>query len=170
MHRWRGSWKNASRIAALHIRFRHSFCYFFIVSLLSLLSWVNKDVEKTQRKFLLDQFHFRYGIAVAYNHVPAFIPYISDTGVFVPERSVFSLLVNFSAFLHGFIIYLRYENIFYETKASNRRKLRFLNKFCLILGLSCSFGLCLIANFQVIKTWLEKKSVLQHIYQYEKIG
>ena len=40
----------------------------------------------------------RYSIAVTLEHVPAVLPYISDTGVLAPERSVFryrTLLVRF---------------------------------------------------------------------------
>ena len=58
----------------------------------------------------------RYGIAVALEHVPAFLPYISDTGVRVPERSVFSQLVNFAAFFHFVTVYVRFEQVRAEIK------------------------------------------------------
>jgi len=30
-----------------------------------------------------------YGIAVSMGHVEAFLPFISDTGILIPERSIF---------------------------------------------------------------------------------
>jgi len=97
-----------------------------------------------------------YGIAVSFKHVPAFLPYISDTGVFVPERSVFSLLINVAAFVHMITIYVRFEQVQAELKWRHRnknligeKKLRFLNKLSLPIGLGISFGLCLLGNFQL---------------------
>ena len=45
------------------------------------------------------------------NHVPAVLPYISDTGVLIPERTVFSELINVSVFLQIIFVYFRYEQI-----------------------------------------------------------
>jgi len=97
-----------------------------------------------------------YGIAVSFKHVPAFLPYISDTGVFVPERSVFSLLINVAAFIHMIIIYVRFEQVQAELKWRRRnknligeQKLRFLNNLSLPIGLGISLGLCLLGNFQL---------------------
>ena len=61
-------------------------------------------------------YSYRYSIALSLNHVPAFLPYISDTGVRVPERSVFSQFVNLAAFFHMVTIYVRYEQVRAEIK------------------------------------------------------
>jgi len=97
-----------------------------------------------------------YGIAVSFKHVPAFLPYISDTGVFVPERSVFSLLINVAAFVHVITIYVRFEQVQAELKWRRRdknlieeKKLCILNKLSLLIGLGISLGLCLLGNFQL---------------------
>lgn len=97
-----------------------------------------------------------YGIAVSFKHVPAFLPYISDTGVFVPERSVFSLLINVAAFVHMITIYVRFKQVQAELKWRSRnknligeQKLRFLNNLSLPIGLGISLGLCLLGNFQL---------------------
>jgi len=95
-----------------------------------------------------------YGISVSFGHVPVFLPYISDTGVFVPERSVFSLLINLAAFIHVLTVYVRFEQVRAEIKwrkgnIFGGRKLDVLNKSSLLLGLGISLGLSLIGNFQL---------------------
>jgi len=98
-----------------------------------------------------------YSIAVSLHHVPAYLPYISDTGVRVPERSVFSQFVNLAAFFHMVTIYVRYEQVRAEIKYRWRneehfrggRKLQSWNRWSLGLGMCISFGLSLIGNFQL---------------------
>ena len=68
------------------------------------------------KKLTLYMYSYRYSIALSLNHVPAFLPYISDTGVRVPERSVFSQFVNLAAFFHMVTIYVRYEQVRAEIK------------------------------------------------------
>ena len=60
---------------------------------------------------IIKQFHFRYSIAVSLQHVPALLPYISDTGVLVPERSVFSQLINTAVILQLLTFYVRFEQL-----------------------------------------------------------
>ena len=45
------------------------------------------------------------------DHVPAVLPYISDTGVLAPERSVFSQLINMAVIFQLLTFYVRYEQI-----------------------------------------------------------
>jgi len=96
-----------------------------------------------------------YAIAVSLDHVPAFLPFISDSGVFVPERSVFSFLINTAAVLHVVNIYVRYAQVRAEILARwneenfRGRKMRFLNTTSMIMGLFVSFGISLIGNFQL---------------------
>ena len=49
-------------------------------------------------------------------HIQAFLPYISDTGVLAPERSVFSQLINIAAFLHLTTVYIRFRHVNLEIK------------------------------------------------------
>ena len=53
----------------------------------------------------------RYSIAVSLQHVPAILPYISDTGVLVPERSVFSQLINTAVIVQLLTFYVRFEQL-----------------------------------------------------------
>ena len=59
----------------------------------------------------IDLNYFRYSIAVSLQHVPALLPYISDTGVLVPERSVFSQLINTAVILQLLTFYVRFEQL-----------------------------------------------------------
>ena len=56
-------------------------------------------------------FIYRYSIAVSLQHVPAILPYISDTGVLVPERSVFSQLINTAVIVQLLTFYVRFEQL-----------------------------------------------------------
>jgi len=101
-----------------------------------------------------------YGISVGLGHIQAFLPYISDTGVLAPERSVFSQLINFAAFTHLTTVYIRFRHVNLEIKTRWNepghigkegfgRKLLGWNQWSLYLGYSISFGLSLIGNFQL---------------------
>ena len=59
---------------------------------------------------------YSYGISVGLGHITAFLPYISDTGVLAPERSVFSQLINIAAFLHMTTVYIRFRHVNLEIK------------------------------------------------------
>lgn len=95
-----------------------------------------------------------YCIAVSLRHVPALLPYISDAGVLVPERSVFSQLISVAVIFHVLTVYVRYELV--EAKVERlshhpqrQRRLLGWNRIGLYLGLCVSFGLSLIGNFQL---------------------
>ena len=104
-----GSTRNTLSLYFAFVRFASIF------ALIPSLSNVrNSEHHKLHSR--LNYCPFRYGIAVALEHVPAFLPYISDTGVRVPERSVFSQLVNFSAFFHFVTVYVRFEQVRAEIK------------------------------------------------------
>ena len=55
----------------------------------------------------------RYSIAVSLGHVPALLPYISDSGVLIPERSIFSQLINLAVIVQLITFYVRWE--FFKT-------------------------------------------------------
>ena len=61
--------------------------------------------------FIIKTYCFRYSIAVSLQHVPALLPYISDTGVLLPERSVFSQLINTAVILQLLTFYVRFEQL-----------------------------------------------------------
>ncbi|XP_067360657.1 DNA damage-regulated autophagy modulator protein 2-like isoform X2 [Channa argus] len=92
-------------------------------------------------------FVFAYITAVALRHVDPLVPYISDTGTMVPERCVFGIMLDVSAFLGIATVYVRYKQVEVLT---NEEKPVFnrLNCLGLLLGWISSFGMCVVANFQ----------------------
>ncbi|KAK5871997.1 hypothetical protein PBY51_012733 [Eleginops maclovinus] len=92
-------------------------------------------------------FVFAYITAVVLKHVDPLVPYISDTGTMAPERCVFGIMLDVSAFLGMATVYVRYKQV--EALTSEEElKLNRLNFFGLVLGLISSFGMCVVANFQ----------------------
>ncbi|NWU91806.1 DRAM2 protein, partial [Upupa epops] len=91
-------------------------------------------------------FVFSYITAIVLHHVDPLVPYISDTGTMAPERCLFGIMLNISAFLGLATMYVRYKQV----HALNPDKSRIikLNKIGLTLGWMSCFGLCIIANFQ----------------------
>lgn len=92
-------------------------------------------------------FVFAYITAVSLKHVDPLVPYISDTGTMAPERCVFGIMLDVSAFLGVFTVYLRYKQVEALTADSETRMLR-LNTVGLVLGVLSSLGMCVVANFQ----------------------
>ncbi|XP_028261081.1 DNA damage-regulated autophagy modulator protein 2b [Parambassis ranga] len=92
-------------------------------------------------------FVFAYITAVVLRHVDPLVPYISDTGTMAPERCVFGIMLDVSAFLGIATVYVRYKQV--EALTSDEElKLHRLNRFGLALGIISSFGMCVVANFQ----------------------
>ncbi|XP_022597958.1 DNA damage-regulated autophagy modulator protein 2 [Seriola dumerili] len=92
-------------------------------------------------------FVFAYITAVLLRHVDPLVPYISDTGTMAPERCVFGIMLDVSAFLGMATVYVRYKQVQALTGVDNVRLHR-LNSFGLLLGVISSFGMCVVANFQ----------------------
>ncbi|XP_022069328.1 DNA damage-regulated autophagy modulator protein 2b [Acanthochromis polyacanthus] len=92
-------------------------------------------------------FVFAYITAVVLRHVDPLVPYISDTGTMAPERCVFGIMLDVSAFLGIATVYVRYKQVEALT-GEDEVKLHRLNLVGLILGLISSFGMCVVANFQ----------------------
>ncbi|XP_031152693.1 DNA damage-regulated autophagy modulator protein 2b [Sander lucioperca] len=92
-------------------------------------------------------FVFAYITAVSLRHVDPLVPYISDTGAMAPERCVFGIMLDVSAFLGIATVYVRYKQVEALT-GEGEFKLNRLNRFGLLLGLISSFGMCVVANFQ----------------------
>uniref|UniRef100_A0A672K8Y4 DNA-damage regulated autophagy modulator 2b n=1 Tax=Sinocyclocheilus grahami TaxID=75366 RepID=A0A672K8Y4_SINGR len=93
-------------------------------------------------------FIFAYITAVILRHVDPLLPYISDTGTVAPERCVFGLMLNVSAFLGVATMYVRYKQL-RALGDVNDTRLNCLNLMGFVLGCGSSFGMCVVANFQV---------------------
>ncbi|XP_044027906.1 DNA damage-regulated autophagy modulator protein 2-like [Siniperca chuatsi] len=91
-------------------------------------------------------FVFAYITAVVLRHVDPVVPYISDTGTMAPERCVFGIMLDVSAFLGMATVYVRYKQV--EALAGEEVRLDRLNRVGLLLGFISSFGMCVVANFQ----------------------
>ncbi|XP_051551248.1 DNA damage-regulated autophagy modulator protein 2b [Myxocyprinus asiaticus] len=92
-------------------------------------------------------FIFAYITAVILRHVDPLVPYISDTGTVAPERCVFGIMLNVSAFLGVATMYVRYKQLQalmdeYDTRLNR------LNLLGFVLGCGSSLGMCVVANFQ----------------------
>lgn len=92
-------------------------------------------------------FVFVYIMAVVQRHVDPLLPYISDTGTMAPERCVFGIMLDISAFLGMATVYVRYKQLEALIRDDETR-LRKLNSLGLVLGFTSSFGMCVVANFQ----------------------
>lgn len=92
-------------------------------------------------------FVFAYITAVVLRHVDPLVPYISDTGTMAPERCVFGIMLDVSAFLGIATVYVRYKQVEALT-GEDELRLRRLNSFGLLFGWISSFGMCVVANFQ----------------------
>uniref|UniRef100_A0A673I636 DNA damage-regulated autophagy modulator protein 2-like n=1 Tax=Sinocyclocheilus rhinocerous TaxID=307959 RepID=A0A673I636_9TELE len=91
-------------------------------------------------------FIFAYITAIILRHVDPLVPYISDTGTVAPERCVFGLMLNVSAFLGVATMYVRYKQL---RALVDDPRLNLLNLIGFVLGCGSSLGMCVIANFQV---------------------
>ncbi|XP_063072033.1 DNA damage-regulated autophagy modulator protein 2b isoform X2 [Engraulis encrasicolus] len=92
-------------------------------------------------------FAFAYITAVLLDHVDPLVPYISDTGAEAPERCVFGIMLNISAFLGIATTYVRYKQVQALTDAGET-KLHRLNLVGVVLGWTSSLGMCVVGNFQ----------------------
>lgn len=97
-----------------------------------------------------------YVIAILLGHVEVVFPYISDSGVRIPESCIFSQLFNIVAFLLSIIVLVRYKQVEQQCRdylAPDVSKVFTLNKISLWFGLIASAGVSIIANFQELQLW-----------------
>ncbi|XP_073700527.1 DNA damage-regulated autophagy modulator protein 2-like [Garra rufa] len=92
-------------------------------------------------------FIFAYITAIILRHVDPLLPYISDTGAMAPERCVFGLMLNVSAFLGVATMYVRFKQLQALVDSEDTRLNR-LNRIGFVLGCASSLGMCVVANFQ----------------------
>uniref|UniRef100_A0A1I7XXX6 DNA damage-regulated autophagy modulator protein 2 n=1 Tax=Steinernema glaseri TaxID=37863 RepID=A0A1I7XXX6_9BILA len=88
-----------------------------------------------------------YVFAVWHRDVDPVFPYISSSGDQRPESCIFSLLLNFCAFLIALIIYLRF-GLVKELNRDFHLSTNRLNILALWVGITSSMGMFLVANFQ----------------------
>ncbi|GAV03582.1 hypothetical protein RvY_13978 [Ramazzottius varieornatus] len=93
-----------------------------------------------------------YAWAVSSRHVPAFMPFISDTGTFAPESCFFGQLLNMGSLLIALTVYLRHLQLrdHHSDVYAHFPRFRFLSRFSLFLGLTSALGVSLVANFQEV--------------------
>lgn len=93
-------------------------------------------------------------ISVILGHCETFFPYISDTGVHVPESCIFSQLFNIAATLIALTIAVRYKQVEQQCRDNLipcANKVFALNKVAFFLGLASAAGLSIVANFQELQ-------------------
>ncbi|OAD62626.1 DNA damage-regulated autophagy modulator protein 2, partial [Eufriesea mexicana] len=94
-------------------------------------------------------FILTYVIAVLLGHVEATFPYISDTAAYAPESCIFAQFINMIAMFMSFVIYIRYSIVKECSDTYNlQASLPKWNYWALIFGLTSTFGLTVVANFQ----------------------
>ncbi len=91
----------------------------------------------------------RYCISLSLGHVNTILPYISDNGVLIPERAIFSWLINVGVILQIIFGYVRFDHVTTVRNFSSDRTLVLVNRVAFFVGLGVSFGLTLIGNFQL---------------------
>lgn len=93
-------------------------------------------------------------ISVLLGHVEVAWPYISDTGVHVPESCIFSQLLNLASFLVALTIAVRYKQVEQQCRDNlipSANKVFALNKWSFFAGLISACGLSIVANFQELQ-------------------
>ncbi|XP_043515743.1 uncharacterized protein LOC122531689 [Frieseomelitta varia] len=94
-------------------------------------------------------FILTYVIAVLLGHVEAGFPYISDAATYAPESCIFAQFINMIAMLMSFVVYIRYSQVKEcSSTFSLQQSLPKWNYWALIFGLTSTFGLSMVANFQ----------------------
>ncbi|BFZ04127.1 hypothetical protein BsWGS_07166 [Bradybaena similaris] len=95
-------------------------------------------------------FAVSYIIAVVRGDVRAAFPYISDTGSERPESCIFGQFLNFVSFLAFWTMYIRYKAVeaISHMTLNDSRRLYWLNRSSLFVGLISALGTTLVANFQ----------------------
>lgn len=96
-------------------------------------------------------------IAIILHHCEVVFPYISDTGVKVPESCIFSQLFNIVATLIALTIAVRYKQVEQQCRDNlipDANKVFDLNKLSLFIGLGSAIGLSIVANFQELQLFV----------------
>lgn len=93
-------------------------------------------------------------ISILLNHCEVAWPYISDTGVHVPESCIFSQLLNIASTLIALTIAVRYKQVEQQCRDNllpDANRYFTLNKWSFVVGLASAAGLSIVANFQELQ-------------------
>lgn len=93
-------------------------------------------------------------ISILNGHCEVTWPYISDTGVHIPESCIFSQLLNIASVLIALTIVIRYKQVEQQccdNLTPNANDIFKLNKVAMFLGLLSASGLSVVANFQELQ-------------------
>lgn len=93
-------------------------------------------------------------ISILLNHCEVAFPYISDTGVHIPESCIFSQLLNIVSTLIALTIAVRYKQVEQQCRDSllpTANRVIQLNKWSFFIGLASAAGLSIVANFQELQ-------------------
>lgn len=93
-------------------------------------------------------------ISILLNHCEVAVPYISDTGVHIPESCIFSQLLNIASTLIALTIAIRYKQVEQQCRDNlipDANRVFSLNRIALYLGLASAAGLSIVANFQELQ-------------------
>lgn len=93
-------------------------------------------------------------IAILLGHCEVAWPYISDTGVHIPESCIFSQLLNFASTLIALTIAVRYKQVEQQCRDNlipDANRVFALNKTSLFIGIASAIGLSIVANFQELQ-------------------
>ncbi|GMS81661.1 hypothetical protein PENTCL1PPCAC_3836, partial [Pristionchus entomophagus] len=95
-----------------------------------------------------------YSVAVRNGHVPAVIPFISDCGIFAPEKCFFSLFLNLTALFLAISVYLRHRQIVGFYGSQMRRRWRTISLSLMIMGVIAAFCTSAVGSFSARETML----------------
>lgn len=93
-------------------------------------------------------------ISITLRHCEVVFPYISDTGVHIPESCIFSQLLNIVSALVALTVAVRYKQVEQQCRDNMlpcANKVFALNKFALVSGLLSALGVSIVANFQELQ-------------------
>lgn len=86
-----------------------------------------------------------YGISVGGGYVPAFWPYISDTGTFPVASCFFTIFLIFFGNIYFLIVYIRFKHMrTLEQNAKDRK----INNVATVIGVVSASGVHIVASFQ----------------------
>lgn len=95
-----------------------------------------------------------YMISILLGHCEVAFPYISDTGVHIPESCIFSQLLNIASMLIALTVVVRYKQVEQQCRDNMlacANRVFALNKSAFIIGLLSTAGLSIVANFQELQ-------------------
>ncbi|CAM1302014.1 Uncharacterised protein g3132 [Pycnogonum litorale] len=87
-------------------------------------------------------------ISVATGHVTPYMPYISETGAYLPESGIFTFLMTLSAFVGFHFMFVRYKLV-EELNKAGKKTLSVLNHVTVGSGILSLLGLLIVVAYPV---------------------